>query len=132
MKALDRDATASMRGDAPGQTAQNDTASGPIRPNDGFFEKQLSAANAPQKTSSASTPSAGDVVEPILNIAGGALMGGPIGALTALAGEVFEAVSGDSILGHVASLFTGEATAPTAVAQANRAYLNAGGLARTP
>ena len=86
----------------------------------------------PLEKSASSTPSSGDIIEPALSIASGAIMGGPIGALTAAAGEVFEMISGDSIIGHVAGLFTDTAPAATTLAKANRAYLQAGTLVSSP
>lgn len=70
--------------------------------------------------------STNDFVGSALNIASGALLGGPIGALTAAAGELFEAISGDSLVGHIASVFSEPGTtSASSVLAAHRAYSNA-------
>lgn len=131
IKALDKDALSSLQPSA--STSQGaPQAHGPIRKNDDFFAQHLSAKSQASPTQTASAPSISDVAEPAMNIIGGAIMGGPIGALTAAAGEIFAAISGDSVMGHVASLITGSEATTTLAAKANRAYVSADGLTRTP
>lgn len=133
MKALERDARDPNHATGGGFSLSSNSPTS-IRTNTqgSFAGLDISKVTAAQATSSASSmPSIGGLLEPALNIIGGAVMGGPIGALTAAAGQVFEMVSGDSIIGHALGLFEGAApAASTTIAQANRAYLNAGGLVK--
>lgn len=65
----------------------------------------------------------GDEIKPAMRIAGGGILGGPIGAAVSLANVMFEQATGDDVMGHVASLFEAEEHGPldagpdTAVAQ---------------
>ena len=53
----------------------------------------------------------GDESNPLANMAGGFLFGGPIGLAAGAAKSFFEMVTGDSLMGHVASMF-GEEEVP--------------------
>jgi len=77
----------------------------------------------------------GDEVGPVGRIAGGALFGGVIGAVSSLANVLIEEVSGRDLGGHALALFTGEdAAAPaTLVAAADAApTAQAGGRDQMP
>lgn len=133
MKALDRDALAAMHGGGFERTVAEANTPGNITKSSDDYAAIAHKAT-PLAPAPSSTPmSISNVAEPALSIASGFLMGGPVGALTAAASELFEIISGDSVIGHVASLLTEAPLTTTnlsSLSTANRAYLQAGELIR--
>lgn len=127
IKALDRDARDPNHATGGSFHAAVNEKSG-LKPNSNSEGYAGISSLAGPSQAADSTLTTNDVVGSALSIASGALLGGPIGALTAAAGEIFEAISGDSLIGHLTGLFTDTAAPTTSLASANRAYLSAGKL----
>lgn len=70
----------------------------------------------------------GDTISTGSRLAGGALLGGPIGLVGALAGNLLEAGTGDDVVGHVLGVFESEtstaATTSSAAALATKLIPN--------
>lgn len=79
---------------------------------DGFsFKDILDVINPLQQLPIISTfyrDETGDTISPASRIAGGALLGGPFGAIAALANTVIEEVTGDDAGGSVIAAFAGD------------------------
>ncbi|MEG3616925.1 hypothetical protein V5T82_00525 [Magnetovibrio sp. PR-2] len=92
-----------------GQGSQSGEEDGNI-----FFDTLVDTVNPLQHipgVSSVYQAATGDETNPIASMAGGFLFGGPIGLAAGAASSFFEMITGDSVMGHVASLF-GEEEVP--------------------
>ena len=69
----------------------------------------------------------GDSISMVSRLAGGALLGGPVGLLAAAAGSLFEAVTGGGVTSHALGLLDGGGKAAPDM-YALKAYESAGKL----
>lgn len=83
------------------------------------FEDVLDALNPLQHipvVSSLYREASGDGISPIVSMASGALLGGPLGFLVAALSSGFELATGDSPAGHLFAMFSEDTPSPTKVA----------------
>ncbi len=64
----------------------------------------------------------GDSISLVSRVAGGALIGGPFGALAAVAGSLFEAITGGGVTSHAMALLDNETTSKQAASQYSKVY----------